>query len=169
MTHYRSLFDLLKIAYIGNTADAMAITAHKGKAKAIVAAAGVKVPPGELLRQGDLPTIEPPVVVKPANADNSVGMSLVKETSEYESALKKAFEHADEVLVEKFIKPGREVRCAIIVKDGDLIALPLEEYWIDPHQRPIRTFTDKFPELDADGKFLGWPEDDNQKTLDYKF
>jgi D-alanine-D-alanine ligase len=30
MTHYRALFDLLKIPYIGNTPDVMAITAHKG-------------------------------------------------------------------------------------------------------------------------------------------
>ncbi|MHC5730790.1 MAG: D-alanine--D-alanine ligase family protein, partial [Nostoc sp.] len=64
MTHYRALFDLLKIPYIGNTPDVMAIAAHKGKAKAIVAAAGVKVPFGELLRQGDVPTIPPPSIVK---------------------------------------------------------------------------------------------------------
>ena len=54
MTHYRALFDLLKIPYIGNTPDIMAIAAHKARAKAIVEAAGVKVPRGELLRQGDI-------------------------------------------------------------------------------------------------------------------
>jgi D-alanine-D-alanine ligase len=50
MTHYRALFDLLKIPYIGNTPNVMAIAAHKGKTKAIVAAAGVQVPFGEVLR-----------------------------------------------------------------------------------------------------------------------
>lgn len=144
MTDYRALFDLLKIPYIGNTPDVMAITAHKARTKAIVAAAGVKVPSGELLRQGDVPTITPPVVIKPANADNSLGVSLVKEKSEYDAALKKAFEFADEVIVETFIEAGREVRCGAIVKDGELIGLPLEEYQIDPQTRPIRSYTDKF-------------------------
>ncbi|MDF5726333.1 MAG: D-alanine--D-alanine ligase [Rhizonema sp. PD37] len=144
MTEYRALFDLLKIPYIGNTPDLMAITAHKGKTKAIVAAAGVKVPLGELLRKGDVPTITPPAVIKPANADNSLGVTLVKEAADYDAALTKAFEFSDEVLVETFIEAGREVRCGVIVKDGELIGLPMEEYQIDPHDRPIRSYTDKF-------------------------
>ncbi|MBP5973161.1 D-alanine--D-alanine ligase [Brasilonema sp. CT11] len=144
MIEYRALFDLLKIPYIGNTPDLMALTAHKAKTKAIVAAAGVKVPSGEVLRKGDVPTITPPVVIKPANADNSLGVSLVKEASEYDAALKKAFEFASEVIVETFIEAGREVRCGAIVKDGELIGLPMEEYMIDPQVRPIRSYTDKF-------------------------
>jgi D-alanine-D-alanine ligase len=39
MTQYRSLFDLLGIPYVGNTADLMAVVADKAKTKAIVAAA----------------------------------------------------------------------------------------------------------------------------------
>jgi D-alanine-D-alanine ligase len=144
MTHYRALFDLLKIPYIGNTADLMAITAHKAQTKAIVAAAGVKVPFGEVLREGDVPTITPPVVIKPASADNSLGVTLVKEVSDYDAALKKAFEYGDEVIVETFIEAGREVRCGIIVKDGELISLPPEEYLIDPDETPIRSYSDKF-------------------------
>ncbi|MHC5721327.1 MAG: D-alanine--D-alanine ligase family protein, partial [Nostoc sp.] len=77
MTHYRALFDLLKIPYIGNSSDTMAIATHKARVKAIVEAAGVKVPRGELLRQGDVPTIKPPAVVKPASSANSLGVSLV--------------------------------------------------------------------------------------------
>ena len=163
MTQYRALFDVMRIPYIGNTSDIMALTAHKGKTKAIVAAAGVKVPFGELLRRGETPTIAPPVVVKPADADNSLGVTLVKEVSEYAAALRKAFEHANEVLVETFIEPGREVRCSIIVRDGQLIALPLEEYAVNLHETPIRDYAEKFPELDDEGKFIGYPENDIQK------
>ncbi|UJR19942.1 hypothetical protein I4U23_023074 [Adineta vaga] len=148
MTHYRALFDLLKIPYMGNSSDVMAIAAHKGRTKAIVAAAGVKVPFGELLRRGDVPTLPPPAIVKPAYGDNSLGMCLVKQTV---------------IIVETFIQPGREVRSGIIVKDGQLVALPLEEYAIDQHERPIRTHAEKFPELDADGKFQGWPKDSIQR------
>jgi D-alanine-D-alanine ligase len=147
MTHYRSLLDLLKIPYIGNTPDIMAITAHKARAKAIVAAAGVKVPRGEILRSGDIPTIKPPAVVKPASSDNSLGVTLVKDATEYETALKIAFEYAEEVVVEEYIELGREVRCGIIVKDGELVGLPLEEYLVNSH-KPIRKYVDKLQQTD---------------------
>ncbi len=148
MTQYRALFDLLNIPYIGNTPDIMAIAAHKARAKAIVEAAGVKVPRGELLRQGDVPTITPPAVVKPASSDNSLGVVLVKDVTEYDAALKKAFEYADEVIVEEFIELGREVRCGIIAKDGELVGLPLEEYLVDPDEKPIRNYADKLRQTD---------------------
>ncbi|MBE9223894.1 D-alanine--D-alanine ligase [Phormidium sp. LEGE 05292] len=153
MTYYRGLFDLLKIPYIGNTPDVMAIAAHKARTKAIVAAAGVKVPRGELLRQGDVPTILPPAVVKPTTSDNSLGVVLVKDVSEYDAALKKAFEYDSEVIVEEFIELGREVRCGIIVKDGELVGLPLEEYLVDSEKKPIRNHADKL-QLTDDGNLL---------------
>ncbi|QSJ18444.1 D-alanine--D-alanine ligase [Nostoc sp. UHCC 0702] len=162
MTHYRGLFDLLKIPYIGNTADLMAITAHKARTKAIVEAAGVKVPRGELLRKGDVPTITPPAIIKPVNSDNSLGVTLVKEASDYDAALKQAFEYADEVIVETFIEVGREVRCGIIVKDGELVGLPLEEYLLDPQEKPIRKHTDKL--LQSDDGDLRYAAKDNIKS-----
>lgn len=154
MTYYRGLFDLLKIPYIGNTPDVMAIAAHKARAKAIVAAAGVKVPCGEVLRKGDVPTILPPAVVKPASSDNSLGVVLVKDFTEYDAALQKAFEYDSEVIVEEFIELGREVRCGIIVKDGELVGLPLEEYLVDPQKKPIRNYADKIKKTDDGNLFL---------------
>ncbi|WGV28629.1 D-alanine--D-alanine ligase family protein [Halotia branconii] len=162
MTHYRALFDLLNIPYIGNTPDIMAITAQKAKAKAVVEAAGVKVPRGELLYQGDIPTIIPPAIVKPANSDNSLGVVLVKEAAEYDAALKQAFEYADEVIVEAFIELGREVRCGIIVKDGELMGLPLEEYLLEPQEKPIRSHVDKLQQTN-DGN-LSFAAKDNVKS-----
>jgi len=143
MTHYRALLDLLDIPYVGNTPDVMAVTAHKARAKAIVAAAGVRVPPGELLRAGQTPSIEPPAVVKPVDSDNSVGVTLVRHRGEYDSALRAAFDHADEALVETLIPLGREVRCGIVVQDTRLVCLPLEEYALDPGRTPVRRYEDK--------------------------
>jgi D-alanine-D-alanine ligase len=143
MTSYRALFDLLNIPYVGNKPDAMALTAHKAKTKAVVAAAGVSVPKGELLRPGTLPTLMPPTVVKPVNEDNSLGVALVKDFADYESALDTAFSYADEILVESFIELGREVRCGVIECEGELICLPLEEYAMDQDTQPIRRHEDK--------------------------
>lgn len=162
MTHYRALFDLLNIPYIGNTPEVMAMALHKARAKAIVGAAGVKVPRGELLRRGDVPIIAPPVVVKPESSANSLGVTLVKDIADYDAALKTAFEYADEVIVEEFIELGREVRCGIIVKNKELVGLPLEEYLVIPHENPIRRYTDKLKSTD-DGD-LSFAAKDNKKS-----
>lgn len=152
MTDYRALLDLLEIPYIGNTPDLMALTANKAKAKAVVAAAGVAVPESELLRRGDAPSFQPPVVVKPAQADNSLGVTLVTAAADYEAALERAFAEADsdEVLVERFIELGREVRCGVIEQQGELICLPLEEYRMDAQSHPIRAYSSKLTQ-DAQG------------------
>mgnify|MGYP003498002755 FL=1 len=150
MTSYRTLFDLLNIPYVGNLPDLMALAANKAKTKAIVAAAGVIVPHGELLHPGDLPKISTPAVIKPVDTDNSLGLAFVKNAADYDAALQTAFTHAAEVLVETFIELGREVRCGIIVQDGELICLPLEEYLMDQDDRPIRSYEDKLAR-DQDG------------------
>ena len=143
MTYYRGLFDLLGIPYLGNTPDVMALTANKVKTKAVVATAGVSVPQGELLRLGDQPSINPPAVIKPVDGDNSLGVAFVRNRADFEPALKTAFADADEVLVETFIELGREVRCGILVRDGNLVCLPLEEYRMDRDRQPIRRYDDK--------------------------
>ncbi len=162
MTSYRALFDLLNIPYVGNRPDVMALTAHKARAKAVVAASGIKVPSGELLRLGDLPTLTPPTVVKPVNEDNSLGVDLVKDFSDYENALKTAFTHADEVLVETFVQLGREVRCGVIVDEGKVICLPLEEYAMDREKQPIRRHEDKLRRNEKGG--LGMVAKGNTKS-----
>lgn len=148
MTHYRGLFDLLAIPYVGNTPDVMALTAHKARAKAVVAAAGVRVPVGEVLTHGMRPSLPTPVVVKPVDSDNSLGVSLVRTPADYDAALRSAWTHADEALVESFVELGREVRCGIVVRGNELVCLPLEEYAVNPTSAPIRGFDDK---IDRDG------------------
>ncbi|CAN5544918.1 D-alanine--D-alanine ligase [soil metagenome] len=154
MTSYRALLDVLAIPYVGNPPDVMALGAHKARTRAVVAAAGVAVPRGEVLRAGQQPTLAPPVVVKPVDADNSLGISLVREPGEYTAALRSAFAESDVVLVEEYVELGREVRCGVVERHTDagvdLVALPLEEYAVDPVSKPIRGRDDKL-RRDPDG------------------
>ena len=143
MTTYRALLETLGIPYFGNRPFQMALTADKAKAKAVVACAGVKVPAGELLVRGQQPTTHMPAVVKPNNSDNSDGVTLVRHADQYPAALKLAFAYSDAVLVERYIPLGREVRCGIVVQNGVLRHLPLEEYFVDPVTRPVRRGADK--------------------------
>jgi D-alanine-D-alanine ligase len=148
MTQYRHLFDLLNIPYVGNPAALMALVADKAKTRAIVAAAGVEVPPGEVLHAGEYPTIDFPVVIKPIDTDNSIGVALVRDAANWDIALETALNHGERILVEKFIELGREVRCGIIVRAGKLVCLPLEEYALDANTRPIRSYADKLKQND---------------------
>ncbi len=151
MTAYRALFDVLGVPYVGNTADVMALGADKAKARAVVAAAGVDVPPGQVVRRADEVEVPTPAVVKPVDADNSLGVALVRDPGEFPAAVDEALRHSDRVLVDRYIELGREVRCGIVERDGELVGLPLEEYRVDPHSKPIRDHDDKIRRTDDGG------------------
>jgi D-alanine-D-alanine ligase len=168
MTAYRALFDVIGLPYLGNSPEVMAVAADKAKARAIVAAAGVAVPAGEVLSPGGRPTLPVPVVVKPVDADNSAGVSLVREPSEMNAAISLAQAHGRAALVESYVELGREVRCGIVVRDGELICLPLEEYAVNA-AKPVRLGDDKLDRTGGGELYLvakdasrAWivPEDD---------
>ncbi|MGB3353241.1 MAG: D-alanine--D-alanine ligase [Mycobacterium sp.] len=143
MTTYRALFDVLGIRHLGNPPDVMALAADKAKTRAVVAAAGVAVPAGVVVHPGDDLPLPLPVVVKPVAADNSVGVSLVREPGQYKAAFDAAAAHSGAALVESYVELGREVRCGIVVRDGEMVCLPLEEYAVDSATKPIRGRDDK--------------------------
>lgn len=149
----RALLDLLAMPYLGNRPTQMAIAADKTTAKAIVAAAGVDVPAAVLLHHGDRYDGPFPVVVKPNSADNSLGIALVRNAEDLPAAIAAAYVHADAVIVERFIPLGREVRCGVIEREGELRCLPLEEYRVDAETRPIRNPADKLKRTD-DGSLM---------------
>lgn len=161
MTQYRTLLDLLGIPYVGNSAEVMSLAANKAKAKAIVAAAGVRVPAGAVLKRGDKPNLEPPAIVKPASSDNSLGVTLVRSESEFADALALAFSHADTVIVERYIELGREIRGGLIVRDEQSVFLPFEEYQLDA-KTPIRSYAEKLTRDDRGD--LGYAAKGNGKS-----
>ncbi|MCZ4517757.1 D-alanine--D-alanine ligase [Rhodococcus ruber] len=146
MTTYRSLFDLMDVPYVGNTPDVMSMTADKALARAVVAAAGVAVPAGVVVRSSRTVDLELPVVVKPVDSDNSMGVTLVEDDDSLAPAIHDALAYSSAALVESYIPLGREVRCGIIAMDGELVCLPLEEYAVDS----VRTSADKLNRT-ADG------------------
>ena len=90
------------------------------------------------------------MVVKPADADNSDGLTLVRERGALAGAVSRALEHADEALVERYVELGREVRCGVLDRDGELQVLPLEEYAVDPATKPVRDAADKLARRDGE-------------------
>ena len=154
---YRAILDMLGVPFIGGSVDAMTLTTHKGRSKAVAAAAGVPCAASETLRAGDKPTLSFPYIVKPCSEDNSMGISVVRDASQVDAALAEAFTFDDEVLCEAFVPPGREIRFAVL-ETGEvdangtpkLVALPGVEYFMS-EEKPIRTSNDKLT-ADKSGK-----------------
>jgi D-alanine--D-alanine ligase len=82
----------------------------------------VVTPEWEVIEVGKRPTISIPLVVKPARQGSTVGVVIVKNSSELDSALAEAGKYDRKLLVEKFV-PGRELTIGVL---GDQ-ALPILE------------------------------------------
>src|SRR5213078_5206368 len=100
---------------------------------------GGTTPPWEVIHPGQRPTIPLPIVVKPPREGSTVGVVIVKNEAEIESAISEAANYGRELLVEQFV-PGRELTIGIL---GDE-ALPIIE--IIP-KGGFYDFTNKYPFL----------------------
>ena len=150
MTLLRTAMETLGLPLVGNSGAVMGIAADKALTKALVRAGGVATPDGQtVVRAADV-RLAPPVVVKPLDADNSQGVALVIEPGGLERAVEAALRFSDRVLVERFVPLGREVRCGVLEREGELVCLPLEEYRVDPVDKPIRSGDDKLADAGAD-------------------
>ena len=119
----QSAFDLLGIKYTGTDAYSSALAMNKSTSKLAFKSYGVSTPESHVLKSADDDYVpEYPCVVKICNGGSSVGVYMVNDEKEYQSAVKDAFRYESKVMVEEYIK-GREFTCCVI--DGQ--ALPVVE------------------------------------------
>ncbi|WP_019222423.1 D-alanine--D-alanine ligase [Bartonella rattaustraliani] len=114
----QGVLEYLKIPYTHSGVMASALAMDKGRAKIIVASAGVSVAPSRVMSRfaiGSAHPMEIPYVVKPVCEGSSFGVVIVKdnEMSPPLSIVGAEWPYADEVIVEKYI-PGREFTCAVL-------------------------------------------------------
>ena len=115
----QAAFDLFGIRYTGSSSLSSAVSMNKGYTKRIFFADGVPTPKGFSVLKGDEPQdfsetgMEYPIVIKPASAGSSIGVSIVHGDDEYQEALDKAFAVDDEIVFEEYIK-GREFAVGVI-------------------------------------------------------
>ncbi len=110
----------LGLPYVGAGVEASRIAFDKILTEECLLKAGVQVPVSEVLCKGELPSMKPPVAVKPPRQGSSVGCHLVFKESEWADALADAFKYDDEILVQRFI-PGREFTVGIV--DGQVLPI----------------------------------------------
>jgi len=66
-----------------------------------------------------------PLFIKPANAGSSVGISKVKNETEFKEAVKNAFLYDNKILIEEFIE-GREIECSVLGNENPKASIPGE-------------------------------------------
>jgi D-alanine-D-alanine ligase len=109
----QGLLELLRIPYTGSGVLGSALAMDKVKAKQIFLASGIPTPEFVVWEEGINPTFPLPWVVKPVSEGSTIGVSIVREEAELESALSKALEYDSEVFIERFI-PGKELTVAVL-------------------------------------------------------
>ena len=126
-------FEMMEIPYIGCNVMVSSLTFNKNYCNRVVASYGVKIAPSVHLFKNErideaaiVKEIGLPCFVKPCNSGSSVGMSKVNQISELKTALTLAFEHDNQILIERFI-PGREITCGVMKIEEKIQSLAITE------------------------------------------
>lgn len=110
------------VPYTGDGVEASRAAFDKILSKEKFREYDVVTPEWEVIEVGQRPTISVPLVVKPARQGSTVGVVIVKDASELDSAMAEAAKYDRKLLIEKFVS-GRELTIGIL---GDQ-ALPILE------------------------------------------
>lgn len=126
----QGLFELTGTPIIGCGALSSALCMDKDRAHKLAALAGVRVPKSAVFRQGDsflriaqaADELGYPVFVKPVRSGSSFGITKVYNASKLRFAVKEAFCHDSEIILEETID-GFEVGCAVMGNDKLTVGL----------------------------------------------
>lgn len=120
----QACFDLMGITYTGTDYVSSALCMDKGLSKDMFAQYGVPTPKGIRIKKGqqDPGTVPFPCIVKACCGGSSVGVSIARNSGEYEAAKAESFRYDNEAIVEQYIE-GREFSVGVL--DGK--ALPIIE------------------------------------------
>ncbi|WJD50960.1 MULTISPECIES: D-alanine--D-alanine ligase [unclassified Enterobacter] len=121
----QGLLELIGLPYTGSGVMASAISMDKLRSKLLWQGAGLPVAPWVALTRkafeaglddavtAQISALGLPLIVKPSREGSSVGMSKVTEASALQDALTMAFQHDEDVLIEKWLS-GPEFTLAVL-------------------------------------------------------
>jgi len=130
----QGLLELAHVAYVGSGVLASAVAMDKSIAKQIMSANGIAQQKFLTVRDSDntdsaidraIKELGLPMFIKPANMGSSIGVSKAKTRQEAITALAKAFEYDEWVLVEEAVT-GREIEVAVLGNESPRASVPGE-------------------------------------------
>lgn len=116
----QGMLEVMGIPYTGSGVLASALAMDKVASKKIFLHHNIPVPIFKVINKKDylnsgvsLLPFSFPCVVKPANEGSSIGVNIVKDDKEFQSAINEAFKYGNRVIIEKFIE-GREIHIGVL-------------------------------------------------------
>ena len=110
------------IVFTGSSSSSCNLSFNKFLSREILDEQNIKIPKGEKIIEGEYPSLDYPLIIKPPCEGSSVGCHLVRNKNEFLLKVKDSFLYSSDILVEEYI-PGRELTVGIV--SGQ--ALPLVE------------------------------------------
>lgn len=121
-----ALCELAQTPVVGSGLRAGAVGMDKWTTKLVAEAVGIPTAPGCLIRADEAPDVEfdTAVVVKPASAGSSYGVTLARDAAELRQAVRTAARYDQRILIEELVH-GREIDVAVLREaDGSRWAPP---------------------------------------------
>ena len=115
----QGMFESLGIRYTGSDALSSAICMDKHISKLLAEDVGIATPRWKRIRTGKSiykNEFDYPFVVKPNSEGSTIGLTIVHNKNDYDSAVEEAFKYDDEILIEEFIS-GKEITVSIVGED----------------------------------------------------
>jgi len=122
----QGFLETLGIPYTGSGIQSSSVGMHKVTTKTILAAHDIPVPPGLVVKQGQIPSdgqalrqarLRWPVVVKPASEGSTIGVTIVKRRAQWKNALALAHRYDRDAVIEAYI-PGHEITVSLLGQGG---------------------------------------------------
>ena len=146
-----SLLDIYNIPAITPSMEACQVSYNKLKTKDYANMIDVKTLPYEYHISDDEikpKTIKYPLILKPACAGSSLGISIVNTKDELEYAKDEASEYGRDILLEPFVKNIKEYNLAGCKIDGEFVYSTIEE----PQKEEFLDFDKKYLDFSRDEK-----------------
>ena len=132
----QGFLETLGIPYTGSGIQASAVGMHKETTKTMLAAHGIPVPAGIVVKRGEKISsaqalrkgkLRWPVVVKPASEGSTIGVTIVKKPAQWNEALTLAHKYDRDAMIEAYI-PGHEVTVSLLGRQAEApLVLPAVE------------------------------------------
>lgn len=119
----QAVLDMAGVPYTGSGLLGSALAMDKHLSKVAMRHAGVQTADWIMAGRDDVDAEQVvtalglPLIVKPSKQGSTVGLSIVRDSSALQGAIREAFRFDDEVMIERFV-PGRELTVGILGDDA---------------------------------------------------
>lgn len=158
----QGLCETIGLPYTGSGVLGSALGMDKAIAKRLCREAGIAVVAFESFRESEWAHAEEehldrceealdyPMVVKPARLGSSIGIARVEDREELDGAIEDAFRYGEKVLVERAVRPLRELNCAVLGDRDRARASAIEEP-VRSGREGLLSFRDKYQRGEGGG------------------